>query len=63
MESEQSTLMDLVKDVVQSSMKSLEFDKKRMKKAGRYIDQDVVNIALKMRKIAWKPWRIKRYNL
>ena len=40
MESEQATPMDLIKDVVRSSVKVPEFDK-HQKKAGGYIGQNM----------------------
>ncbi len=58
MESEQLTPVDSIKDVVQSSVKVLEFDK-HLKKAGGHIGLNVVEIAIKMKNIVRKPLIIK----
>ena len=53
-ESEQANPMDLIKDIVRSSVKVPEFDK-HPKKAGEHIGRNVVEIAIKMKTIARKP--------
>ena len=53
-ESEQVTPMNSIKDVVQSSVKVPEFDK-HLKKAGKHIGQNVVEIIIKMKTIVQKP--------
>ncbi len=53
MESEQSTPMDSIKDVVESSVKVPEV--KHLKKAGGHMDRNVVEIAMKMKTIVRKP--------
>ena len=58
MESKQATPMDSIKDVVQSSMKVPEFDK-HLKKAGRPIGRNIVEITIKMKTIVWKPLMMK----
>ena len=58
MESEQVTRVDLLKDVVRNSMKIPEFEI-HLKKAGRYIVQNVVEITIKMKTIVRKPLMIK----
>ena len=50
MESVQATPVDSIKDVIQSSVKVSEFDK-HLKKAGRHIGQNVVEITIKMKTI------------
>ena len=50
--------MDLVKDVVRSSVKVPEFDK-RPKKAGGHIGRNVEEIIIKMKTIVQKPLMIK----
>ena len=50
MESEQATPIDLIKDVVQSSMKVTEFDK-HLKKAGGHMGRNIVEITIKMKTI------------
>ncbi len=45
--------MDLIKDVVRSSVKVTEFDK-HLNKAGGHIGRNVVEIAIKMKKIVRK---------
>ena len=47
---------------VRSSVKVPEFDK-HVKKAGRYIDRNVVEITIKMKTIVWKPLMIKIIRL
>ena len=47
-----------IKDVVPSSMKFPGFDK-QLKKAGGYIDRNVVEITIKMKTIVRKPLMIK----
>ena len=46
--------MDSIKDVVQSFVKVPEFDK-HMKKAGRHIGRNIVEITIKMKTIAQNP--------
>ena len=58
MESEQATPVDSIKDEVRSSVKVPEFDK-HLKKAGRHIGQNVVEI-IKMKIIVRKPLMIKK---
>ena len=58
MESEQTTPVDSIKDVVRSSVKVPEFDK-HLKKAGEYIGRNVVEITIKMKKLVRKPLMIK----
>ena len=41
----------------------LTFDKKRLKKGGGYIGRNVMNITIKMKSIARKPWMIKIIKL
>ena len=55
-ESEQSTPMDSIKDVVQSSVKVPEFDK-HLKKTGGHI---IVEITIKMKTIVQKPLMINK---
>ncbi len=50
--------MDSIKDVVRSSVKVSEFDK-RLKKAGGHIGQSVVEITIKMKTIVPKLFMIK----
>ena len=50
--------VDSIKEVVRSSMKVLEFDK-HLKKAGRHISRNVVEITIKMKTIVRKPLMIK----
>ena len=57
-ESEQSTHVDSIKDVVRSSVKVPEFDK-HLKKAGGHIDRKVVKITIKKKTIVRKPLMIK----
>ena len=61
MESEQTTPMDSIKDIVWSSVKVPEFDK-HLKKAGGHIGQNIVEIAIKMKTIVQKPLMIKIRN-
>ena len=56
------TPVDSIKDVVRSSVKVPEFDKHR-KKAGGYIDRNVVEITIKMKTIIRKPLMIKIIKL
>ena len=58
MESEQATPVVSIKDVVQSSVKVPEFDK-HLKKTGGHIDQNVVEITIKMKTIVRKTLMIK----
>ena len=58
MESEQTTRVDLIKDIVRSSMKVPEFNK-HLKKAGGHIGWNVVEITIKMKTIVRKPLMIK----
>ena len=51
-----------IKDVVQSSVKVSEFDK-HLKKAGGHIDQNVVEITIKMKTIVRKLFTIKIIKL
>ena len=57
-ESEQANPVDSIKDVVRSSVKVPEFDK-NLKKAGRHIGRNVVEITIKMKTIVRKPLMIK----
>ena len=50
MESEQATPIDSIKDIVRSSVKVPEFDK-RLKTARGHIDQNVKKITIKMKTI------------
>ena len=50
--------LDSIKDVVRSSVKVPEFDK-YLKKAGGYIDRNLVEITRKMKKIVRKPLLVK----
>ena len=50
--------MDSINDVDRSSVKVPEFDK-HLKKAGGYIDRNVVEITIKMKTIVQKPSMIK----
>ena len=50
--------MDLLKDVVRSSMKVPEFNK-HLKKVGGHIGRNVVEIAIKMKTVVLKPLMIK----
>ena len=59
MESEQATPVVSIKDVVRSSVKVTEFDK-RLKKAGGHIGQNIVEIAIKMKTIVRKTLLIKK---
>ena len=54
MESEQTTPVDSIKDIVRSSMKIPEFNK-HLKKARGYIGQNFVEITIKMKIIVQKP--------
>ena len=54
--------MDSINDVVRSSVKVPEFDK-HLKKAGGHIDQNVVEITIKMKTIVRKPLIIKSTKL
>ena len=54
--------MDSIKDVVQSSVKVLEFDK-HLKKAGGHIGRNVVEITIKMKRIVKKPLMMKIIKL
>ena len=56
MESEQTTPVDSIKNVVRSSLKVLEFDK-HLKKAGGHIGWNIVEIA-----IVGKLFMIKKKN-
>ena len=56
-ESDQVTPADSIKDVVRSSVKVPEFDK-HLKKAGRHIGRNFVEITIKMKTIVWKPFMI-----
>ena len=58
MESERAIAVDSIKDIVWSSVKIPEFDK-HLKKAGRHIGLNVVEITIKMKTIVWKPLMIK----
>ena len=58
MESEQATPVYSIKDVVQSSMKVLKFNKYLRKTRG-HIGQNVVEIAIKIKTIVQKPLMIK----
>ena len=60
-ESEQTNPMDSIKDIVQSSVKVPEFNK-HLKKAGRHIRRNVVEITLKMKTIVRKPLMIKNHQ-
>ena len=51
-------MLDSIKDVVRSSVKVPEFDK-HLKKAGRHIDRNVVEITIKMKTIGQKPLMMK----
>ena len=62
MESEQATSMDLIKDVVRSSVKDPKFDK-HLKKPGGHIGQNSVKITIKMKTIVQKPSMIKIIKL
>ena len=53
------TLADSIKDVLRSYVEVPEFDK-RLKKAERLIDRDVVEITIKMKTIFRKPLMIKK---
>ena len=55
--SEQATPVDSIKDIVQSSVKVPEFNK-HLKKAGRHIGRNVVEITIKMKTIVRKPLMI-----
>ena len=57
-ESEQVTPLDSIKDIVQSSVKVLKFNK-HLKKAGGHIARNVVEITIKMKTIVRKPLMIK----
>ena len=57
MESEQAIPVDSIKDVVRCSIKVPEFDK-HLKKAGGHIDQNVAEIAIKMKTMVRKPFMI-----
>ena len=57
----QATPVDSIKDIVQSSMKVPEFNI-HLKKAGGHIDQNVVEITIKMKTIVWKPLMIKNHQ-
>ena len=59
-ESERTTPVDSIKDIVRSSVKVPEFDK-HLKKAGGHIDRNVVEIKLKMKTIVRKPLMINIY--
>ena len=54
--------VDSIKDVVRSSVKVPEFDK-HVKKAGRYIDRNVVKMTINMKTIVRKPLMIKIIHL
>ena len=58
-ESEQASPVDSIKDVIRSSGKVPEFDK-RLKKVGGHIGRNVVEIAIKTKTIVRKPLMIKR---
>ena len=49
-----------VTDVIRSSVKAPEFDKKHQKKTRGYIGWNVVNIITKMKTIVQKPWMIRK---
>ena len=57
-ESEQTTPVDSIKDVVRSSVKVPEFDK-HMKKVGGHIGRNVMEITIRMKTIVRKPLMIK----
>ena len=59
MESEQAAPVDSIKDVVQSSVLVPEFNKP-LKKAGRHIDRNIVEITINMKTIVKKPLMIKK---
>ena len=58
-ESEQATLVDSIKDIVRSSVNVPEFDK-QLKKARGHIDQNIMEITIKMKTIVWKPLMINK---
>ena len=60
-ESEQANPVDSIKDVVRSSAKVPEFNK-HLKKAGRHIVQNVVEITIKMKIIVRKPLNDKNHQ-
>ena len=62
MELEQATLVDSMKDVVRSSVKVPEFDK-HLKKTRGHIGRNVVEIAIKMKRVVRKPLMIKIIKL
>ena len=62
MESEQSTPMDSIKDIVWSSVKVPEFNK-HLKKPGGHIGRNIVEITIKMKTIVQKPLMIKIVKL
>ena len=61
-ESEQATPVDSIKDVVQSSVLVLVFDK-HLKKAGEHISQNVGQMTIKMKIIIRKLFMIKIIKL
>ena len=61
-ESEQTTPVDSIKEVVRSSVKVPEFDK-HLKKARGHTGRNVVEITIKMKTIVWKPLMIKIIKL
>ena len=61
-ESEQTTPVDSIKDVVRSSVKVPEFDK-HLKEAEGHIGWNVVEITIKMKTIVQKPFMIKIIKL
>ena len=54
--------MGSIKDVVRSSVKVPEFNK-HLKKAGRHIGRNIVEITIKMKTIVWKLLMIKIIKL